>query len=140
MTNSEHKALVQDSETALLVRVASVLAFVAQSAFLWFTPTGERDLGILLLFAVLGSGFLIPLTMARAAKPALNLALLIGFIPAAVGTIWVVTETFGATNSTAALGILVLPFVQGVCFTVALIIGFAEEKGSIKIESDSREP
>ena len=107
----------------LLVRVLAILAFTGQVAFLFFN--GSRDLESAPFLAILSLPLLIPL-FARSSKPRSSVAFLVAFVPAALGTIWVLTDSFSATNSTAALGLLLLPFVQCLFFIPALVLGRSE--------------
>jgi FtsH-binding integral membrane protein len=122
------------------VRFVSLASFAGQVAFLSVAPTGARDSGALIFFAMLSSALLLPFFLARRGRHERNVALLVGFVPAALGAIAVISGSFSGTNSTAALDLLLLPFVQALCFGLALAIGRMAQRDHEDSVRDRRLP
>lgn len=110
------------------VRFLSVLAFATQFAWLWLYAGILHDQAAAILCVMLSSGLLIPLFAASSRRPYVNLALLVAFAPVCLLTWVIVRDTMAATNSTAALGFLVLPILQSLCFVIAALIGWVTDR------------
>ncbi len=115
------------TQSADWVRGVSVAAFVAQLAALWFLVGGERDIVAFAFVGCLCSGLPLPILVARKSKPRLNIALLVGLVLALLLAALIVGSVFSATNSTAVLGLMLLPVVQWGTFLLVTAIGFAAE-------------
>lgn len=114
-------------QSADWARGVSVAAFVAQLAVLWFLIAGERDIGAFAFVGCLCSGLLLPVLLARKSKPRLNIALLVGLVSALLLAKWIVSGVLSATNSTAVLGLILLPVFQWASFLLVTAIGYAAE-------------
>jgi glycopeptide antibiotics resistance protein len=111
---------------ASAVKWASLLLFSAQSIF-FFSIGSIDDLAAVIFVLFLNLGLLLPLLFVRASKPHLNVALLCGLGFAALVLAWITKDVFTATNSTAALGFLLVPFLQAGAIIFAACIGYAAE-------------
>lgn len=109
---------------AWIVRLLAVAIFVAQSFLVWsqFDPEGAALEGAILI-VIVSSALFLPLLLARNDRGRLNLALLVGLIVAALLAFAVSSDDRGATNSTAALWILAIPYSQWFVLVLASAIG-----------------